>query len=116
MEGPYPPGPIRPSQPMPAAATTVNVIWTARGRSWVQYLTGDTLVAGLDPQRPDQRVGTDPAFLDPYVADLPLPFPPAGYSAAQLPVMLVIAERLTGTAFAPEWLDETHVLMNVLNG
>ena len=36
--------------------------------------------------------------------------------AAQLPVMLVIAERLTGTAFAPEWLDETHVLMDVLNG
>lgn len=37
-----------------------------------------------------------------------------GYSATQLPVMLAIAERLTGMAFAPEWLDEPHVLMSVL--
>ena len=39
-------------------------------------MTGDTLVAGLDPQRPGQqmRLGTDPAFLDEYTAGLQLPF------------------------------------------
>ena len=117
VEGCYQPsaGIIRRSQPMPAGMTTVSVSWAARGRSWVRYLTGDTLVAGLDPQRPGQqmRLGTDPAFLDQCTAGLQLPFPPAGYAAAQLPVMLVIAERLTGLPFTPEWLDEPHVLMNI---
>lgn len=117
VEGCYQPsaGIIRRSQPMPAGTTTVNLIWTARGRSWVHYMTGDTLVTGLDPQRPGQqmRLGTDPAFLDEYTAGLQLPCPPEGYAAAQLPAMLVIAERLTGLAFAPEWLDEPHVLMNI---
>lgn len=112
VEGPFQRvGGVRQSRPMPAGTTTVNLIWQARGRSWVQYMTGDTLVAGLDPQRPDQRPGTDPAFLNPYAAGLRLPFPPEGDAAAQLPAMLVIAERLTGLAFAPEWLDEPHVLM-----
>lgn len=117
VEGCYQPsaGVIRRSQPMPADTTTVNLIWAARGRSWIHYMTGDTLITGLDPQRPgpDQRLGTDLAFLDQYTAGLQLPFPPAGYAAAQLPVMLAIAERLTGLAFAPEWLDEPHVLMSI---
>lgn len=100
---------------MPAGTTTVSLTWEARGRSWVHYMTDDTLVAGLDPQRPGQqmRLGTHPAFLDEYTAGLQLPFPSAGYAAAQLPVMLVIAERLTGLAFTPEWLDEPHVLMSI---
>ena len=115
VEGPRPVSAICQSQPMPAGTTTVSVSWEARGRSWVHYMTGDTLVAGLDPQRPGQqmRLGTDPAFLNEYTAGLQLPFPPEGYAAAQLPVMLVIAERLTGLAFAPEWLDEPHVLMSI---
>jgi hypothetical protein len=115
VEGPRPVSAIRRSQPMPAGTTTVSVSWEARGRSWVHYMSGDTLVAGLDPQRPGQqmRLGTDPAFLNEYTAGLQLPFPPQGYAAAQLPVMLVIAERLTGLAFAPEWLDEPHVLMSI---
>lgn len=116
VEGPRPRGAlVRWDQPMPAGTTTVNLLWEARGRSWVHYMTGGTLVAGLDPQRPGQqmRLGTDPAFLDEHTAGLQLPFPPDGYAAAQLPVMLVIAERLTGLAFAPEWLDEPHVLMSL---
>jgi hypothetical protein len=115
VEGPRRAGAIRRPRPMPAGTTTVRVSWEARGRSWVHYMTGDTLVAGLDPQRPGQqmRLGTDPAFLDEYTAGLQLPFPPAGYAAAQLPVMLVIAERLTGLAFTPQWLDEPHVLMSI---
>jgi hypothetical protein len=117
VEGCYQPsaGIIRRTQPMPDGTTTVNLVWTARGRSFIHYMTGDTLVAMLDPQRPERemRLGTDPAFLDQYTAGLQLPFPPEGYAAAQLPVMLVIAERLTGLAFAPEWLDEPHVLMNL---
>jgi Family of unknown function (DUF6461) len=115
VEGPRPVSAICQSQPMPVGTTTVSVSWEARSRSWVHYMTGDTLVAGLDPQRPGQqmRLGTDPGFLNEYTAGLQLPFPPAGYAAAQLPVMLVIAERLTGLAFAPEWLDEPHVLMSI---
>ena len=113
VEGPAPAGATRRVKPMPTGTTTVSLSWAARARSWVHYMTADTLVAGLDPQRPDQRVGSDPAFLDSCAAGLRLPFPPEGDAAAQLPVMLAIAERLTGLAFAPEWLDEPHVLMNI---
>ena len=117
VEGCYQPsaGIIRQSQPMPAGTTTISLTWQARGRSWVRYMTGDTLVAGLDPQRPEREMqdGADPAFLDEYTAGLQLPFRAEGNAAEQLPAMLVIAELLTGLAFAPEWLDEPHVLMNL---
>ena len=57
------------------------------------------------------------AFRDPYIAGLPLPFPlpypPTGHPAAPLPVMLAIAERLTGLAFTPQWLDQPHLIMNL---
>lgn len=110
-----PAGSIRQSQPRPAGTTTISLTWQARGRSFVHYMTGGTLVAGLDPQRPGREMqdGADPAFLDEYTAGLQLPFRAEGNAAAQLPTMLVIAERLTGLAFAPEWLDEPHVLMNL---
>ena len=101
---------------LPAGASMVSLAWTARGRSWVRYRADGTPLAGLDPQRPepDMRIGEYPAFWDPYIAGLPLPFPPTGYPAAQLPVMLAIAERLTGLAFTPQWLDQPHLIMNLL--
>lgn len=108
-----PPGVTYTSMSMPDGLITVHVTWSARGRNWIRYMTGDTLVAALDPQRPDQRLGDDPGFFDSYMSGLPVPFPSAGYAATQLPVMLAIAERLTGLVFTPEWLDETHVLMAV---
>jgi hypothetical protein len=100
-------------QRMPAGASLASLTWSARGRSWVRYLADGTPLAELDPQRPEQRLGEDPAFWDPHVVGLPVPFPPAGYPAAQLPVMLAIAERLTGLAFAPQWLDQPHLIVNL---
>jgi hypothetical protein len=108
------PGIFHRFQRMPAGTTLVSLDWSARRRVWVRYVADGKLIDALDPQRPDQRLGEEPTFLDEYASGLPLPFPPAAYPAAQLPVMLVIAERLTGLAFAPHWLDETHVLMNIL--
>lgn len=107
--------PLRWSGPVPDGSVTVSLTWDASARNWVCYSADDTLVCGLDPQRPDHdmRIGTDPAFLDEVAAGLPLPFPHDGYfGAGQLPVMLVIAERLTGLVFEPFWLDEPHQIMN----
>jgi hypothetical protein len=112
-EPPAPPGVLGRFRRMPARSTVVSVTWSARGRSWLQYVVDGRLLAGLDPQRPDLRVGDDPAFWDRHLAGLPLPFPPPGYAAAQLPVMLAIAQRLTGLAFDPQWLDEPHLIMRL---
>jgi hypothetical protein len=111
-----PPATVYQFDGLPAGASMVSLTWTARGRSWVRYRADGTPLAELDPQRPDpdQRIGEDPAFWDPYIAGLPVPFPPEGYGAAPLPVMLAIAERLTGLAFIPQWLDQPHLIMNLL--
>ena len=112
-------GPIYRFDRLPAGASMVSLIWTARGRSWIRYRADGTPLAELDPQQPepDMRLGEDPAFWDPYIAGLPLPFPlpypPTGYAATPLPVMLAIAERLTGLVFAPQWLDQPHLIMNL---
>jgi len=114
-------GPIYRFGRLPAGASMVSLTWSARGRSWVRYRADGTPLAELDPQRPEpeQRPGEDPAFWDPYIADLqlpfPLPFPPTGYPATPLPVMLAIAERLTGLAFTPQWLDQPHLIVNLLS-
>lgn len=113
VEGRKSPGFFRVLELMPTASIMISVTWTARTRVWVRYSRGGTLVDALDPQRPDQRLGEEPAFLNEYASGLPLPFPPQGDPATQLPVMLAIAERLTGLAFAPEWLDMPHVLMDI---
>ena len=42
-----------------------------------------------------------------------MPYPPTGHPATPLPVMLAIAERLTGLAFTPQWLDQPHLIMNL---
>jgi hypothetical protein len=110
-------GPIYRFDRLPAGASMVSLTWSARGRSWVRYRADGTPLAELDPQRPEpeQRPGENPAFWDPYIAGLPLPFPPTGYPAAQLPVMLAIAERLTGLAFTPQRLDQPHLIVNLLS-
>ena len=94
-------------QRLPAGQVTVSVSWSARGRSWLHYLRGDHLLAGLDPQRPGQRTGSEPGLLDPYLAGLAADSP----AAAPLPVLLVLAERLTGLALTPERLDQPHLLV-----
>ena len=98
---------------LPAGTTLVSLDWSARRRVWVRYVVDGKLIDALDPQLPDQRLGEEPTFLDEYASGLPLPFPPENHPAGQLPVMLAIAERLTGLVFAPEWLDEPHVLMSI---
>jgi hypothetical protein len=98
---------------LPAGASLICLNWSARRRSFIWYLADGTPLTALDPQRPEQSLGDDPAFWDPYIVGLPLPFPPAGYPAAQLPVMLAVAERLTGLAFAPQWLDEPHLIVSL---
>jgi hypothetical protein len=67
------------------------------------------LVAMLDPQRPEQRDGDEPAVLDEYLGDLRLGIP-AVSAAVWLPTLLVLAERLTGLAFDPAALDQPHLL------
>jgi hypothetical protein len=87
----------------------VSVSWSARGRSLFHYVADGRFVATFDPQRPEQRDGDDPAMLDDYLADLP----PGSWpddAARCLPLLLVLAERVTGLAYAPELLDEEQLL------
>jgi Family of unknown function (DUF6461) len=89
--------------------TAVSISWSARGRSWLHYVVDGRFVAMLDPQRPEQRDGDDPAVLDEHLAGLRLGAVP-GNAAACLPTLLVLAQRLTGLAWSPEVLDEPHLL------
>lgn len=88
----------------------VSATWSGRGRSWIHYLQRGQLVVGFDPLRPDQRVGQEPAFIDGYLDGLPVPVPQQNI----VPVLLAIAERLTGIALTPESLDEPQLLVSVL--
>jgi hypothetical protein len=87
----------------------VSVSWSGHGRSWLHHAVDGRLVAMLDPQRPEQRDGDDPAVLDEYVGDLRLGIPSVS-AAIWLPTLLVLAERLTGLAFDPRLLDQPHLL------
>lgn len=87
----------------------VSISWSARGRSMLHYVADGCLVAMLDPQRPEQRDGEDPAMLEEYAADLRLGKSP-GNAATWLPTLLVLAQRVTGLAYAPQMLDQPHLL------
>lgn len=87
----------------------VSVSWSARGRSQFHYVADGRIVATFDPQRPEMPGGDDPAWLGGYLADTP----PADWpddAARCLPLLLVLAERVTGLAYAPELLDTEHLL------
>ncbi len=85
------------------------VSWSARGRSLFHYVVDGQFVAEFDPQRPELREGDDPAVLDDLLAGLPPEAWPDD-AARSLPLLLVLAQRLTGLAYAPELLDEEHLL------
>jgi hypothetical protein len=87
----------------------VSVSWSARGRSMFQYVVDGRFVVTFDPQRPEERDGDDPAALDDHLADLPPAVWPDD-AGRTLPLLLVLAERVTGLAYAPELLDEEHLL------
>jgi hypothetical protein len=66
--------------------TAVSISWSARGRSWLHYVVDGRFVAVLDPQRPEQRDGDDPAVLDEHLAGLRLGAVPGNAAASsQLP-------------------------------
>jgi hypothetical protein len=92
-----------------AGTEAVAVSWSARGRSLFHYVVDGQFVAEFDPQRPELRAGEDPAVLDDLLAGLPPEAWPDD-AARSLPLLLVLAQRLTGLAYAPELLDEEHLL------
>lgn len=93
-----------------ADTTAVSISWSARGRVFLHYVVGGRVRVGLDPQRPERRDGDDPGSIDEYLTGLQLTVP--GIDAAgHVPVLLAIAERLTGLRMTPEWLDQPHLLV-----
>ena len=68
------------------------------------------MLARLDPQRPRQRLGADPGILDRYLGGLRMPVRGAT-GAGHAPVLLAIAERITGVSLTPESLDLPHLLV-----
>jgi hypothetical protein len=95
---------------LPAETRAVSVSWSARGRIWLHDVVGGRVRAALDPQRPEQRAGDDPDAIDAYLAGLQLTIPGTD-AAGHVPLLLAVAERLTGLKMAPEWLDQPHLLV-----
>jgi hypothetical protein len=87
----------------------VSLSWSARGRCMIHYVADGRMVATLDPQRPDFCEEGDWAVFGAHTADLPLG-DGAPSAAGCLPMLLVLAERLTGLVFTPQSLDEPHLL------
>ncbi len=89
---------------------TVTITWSARGQARLHYSDAGRLLAMLDPQSPGQISGAEPGLLDEHLGGLRLG--PTGVGAAAcLPVLLVLAERLTGVTFDPGRLDRPHLLV-----
>lgn len=97
-------------QRVPHEVSAVSITWKGTGRSWLHVVAGGQIMAGLDPQRPRQKTGSRPSILDPCLNGLQMPV--RGENAAgHLPILLVIAERITGIPFTPESLDLPHTLV-----
>jgi hypothetical protein len=96
---------------VPHEVSAVSVTWKGNGRSWLHVVADGQIMAGLDPQRPRQKTGSRPSLLDPYLDGLQMPVPGEN-AAGHLPVLLVIAERITGIPFTPESLDLPHALIS----
>lgn len=89
---------------------TLTITWSARGRAQLHYSADRRLLAHLDPQAPDLIDGDDPAALTDHLHGLRLG-PVRPNAAACLPVLLVLAERITGVSFDPASLDTPHTLV-----
>ncbi len=99
-------------QRVPHEVKGVSVTWRGNRGSWLHVVADGQIMAGLDPQRPRQKTGSRPSLLDPYLDGLQMPVP--GENADRhLPVLLVIAERITGIPFTPESLDLPHTLVSL---
>ncbi len=92
----------------------VSLSWGARSRAMIHYVADGRVVATLEPHRMDFYEEEDRAVFGAHTADLPLG-DAAPWPAECLPMLLVLAERLTGVTFAPESLDQPH-LLTVLPG
>ncbi len=57
-----------------------------------------------------ERAGDDPGAIDGYLAGLQLTIPGTD-AAGHVPLLLAVAERLTGLRMAPEWLDQQYLLV-----
>jgi Family of unknown function (DUF6461) len=93
-----------------ADTTAVSISWSARGRIFLHYVVGGHVHVGLDPQRPERRDGDDPSAIDDYLAGLQLTIPGTD-AAGHVPLLLAVAERLTGLRMTPDWLDQPHLLV-----
>lgn len=99
-------------QRVPPEVSAVSVTWKGNGRSWLHVVSDGQITTGLDPQRPRQKTGSRPSLLDPYLDGLQMPV--RGENAAgHLPVLLVIAERITAVPFTPQSLDLPHTLVSL---
>jgi hypothetical protein len=97
-------------QRVPHEVSAVSITWKGNGRSWLHVVADGQIMAGLDPQRPRQKTGSRPSLLNPYLDGLQMPLPGEN-AAGHLPILLVIAERITGIPFTPESLDLPHALV-----
>jgi hypothetical protein len=97
---------------LPHEVSAVSIAWQANSRSWLHVVADGQIMAALDPQRPRQTTGSRPSLLDPYLDGLQMPVR-GEYAGGHVPVLLVIAERITGIPFTPESLDLPHTIVSL---
>ena len=81
----------------------VHVRWSVRGQAEFHWVAGGELRAGFVAHRPDDVSGTAPSELDELRAGLTFPVAPGDGGPA--PMLLALAERITGVRFTPDLLD-----------
>jgi len=82
----------------------VHVRWSARGQAEFHWVAGGELRARFEAYQPALASGSALSELDRLRAGLT--FPLAGQDGGrQAPVLLALAERITGVRFTPELLD-----------
>lgn len=93
-----------------AGSDVICAMWEARGRGLLWHITGGRVRTQFDPQQPDHRGGDQPHGLDTYLTGLQVPIPGAT-TAQHVPVLLAMAQRITGIAFTPRTLDSQYLLV-----
>jgi hypothetical protein len=110
-------GSIRPGDfaELSAGTTVVIVRWEARSRALLWSLVDGEIRAQVDPQRPEHLSRYPSHGLVDHLGGLPMSIPDAT-PVQHVPVLLALAQRITGVSLMPEWLDAPRLIVPLQRG